>query len=37
MAAQELAVQVGVAPACQALGVSRGTFYPNAIKLALTA
>ena len=27
MAAQELAVQVGVAPACQALGVSRATFY----------
>ena len=27
MAAQPLAVQVGVAPACQALGVSRATFY----------
>ena len=27
MAAQQLAVQVGVAPACQALGVSRATFY----------
>ncbi len=27
MAAQELAVEVGVAPACQALGVSRATFY----------
>ena len=27
MAAQELALQVGVAPACQALGVSRATFY----------
>ena len=27
MAAQELAVQAGVAPACQALGVSRATFY----------
>jgi hypothetical protein len=27
MAAEELAVQVGVAPACQALGVSRATFY----------
>ena len=27
MAAQELASQVGVAPACQALGVSRATFY----------
>ena len=27
MAAQELAVQVGVLPACQALGVSRATFY----------
>ena len=26
MAAQELALQVGVAPACQALGVSRATF-----------
>ena len=27
MAAQPLAVQVGVAPACQALGVSRATFH----------
>ena len=27
MAAQPLAVQVGVAPACQALGLSRATFY----------
>ena len=27
MAAQDLAVQIGVAPACQALGVSRATFY----------
>lgn len=27
MAAQELAREVGVAPACQALGVSRATFY----------
>ena len=27
MAAQGLALQVGVAPACQALGVSRATFY----------
>ena len=27
MAAQPLAVQVGVAPACRALGVSRATFY----------
>ena len=27
MAAQELAAQVGVAPACHALGVSRATFY----------
>ena len=27
MAAQELAGEVGVAPACQALGVSRATFY----------
>jgi len=27
MAAQELAAQVGVAPACDALGVSRATFY----------
>jgi len=27
MAAQELAVEVGVAPACQALGVPRATFY----------
>ena len=27
MAAQQLALQVGVAPACQALGVSRATFY----------
>ena len=27
MAAQPLAVHVGVAPACQALGVSRATFY----------
>ena len=27
MATQPLAVQVGVAPACQALGVSRATFY----------
>ena len=27
MAAQPLAVRVGVAPACQALGVSRATFY----------
>jgi len=27
MAAQELALQVGVVPACQALGVSRATFY----------
>lgn len=27
MATQQLAVQVGVAPACQALGVSRATFY----------
>lgn len=27
MAAQKLAVEVGVAPACQALGVSRATFY----------
>ena len=27
MAAQELAVAVGVAPACHALGVSRATFY----------
>ncbi len=27
MAAQELALQVGVAPACQALGVARATFY----------
>ena len=27
MAAQELAVEVGVAPACHALGVSRATFY----------
>ncbi len=27
MAAQELALEVGVAPACQALGVSRATFY----------
>ena len=27
MAAQPLAVQVGVVPACQALGVSRATFY----------
>ena len=27
MAAQELAPQVGVAPACQAMGVSRATFY----------
>ena len=27
MSAQPLAVQVGVAPACQALGVSRATFY----------
>lgn len=27
MAAQELATRVGVAPACQALGVSRATFY----------
>ena len=27
MAAQELARQVGVAPACGALGVSRATFY----------
>lgn len=27
MAAQELAPRVGVAPACQALGVSRATFY----------
>ena len=27
MAARELALQVGVAPACQALGVSRATFY----------
>ncbi len=27
MAAQQLAPQVGVAPACQALGVSRATFY----------
>ena len=27
MAAQPLAVQVGVAPACHALGVSRATFY----------
>jgi len=27
MAAQELALAVGVAPACQALGVSRATFY----------
>ena len=27
MAAQGLASQVGVAPACRALGVSRATFY----------
>ena len=27
MAAQALALQVGVAPACQALSVSRATFY----------
>jgi putative transposase len=27
MAARDLAVEVGVAPACQALGVSRATFY----------
>ncbi len=27
MAAEELAPQVGVAPACVALGVSRATFY----------
>ena len=27
MAAQELASQVGVAPACRALGVSRSTLY----------
>ena len=27
MAVQPLAAQVGVAPACQALGVSRATFY----------
>ena len=27
MAAQELAVEVGVAPACEALGVPRATFY----------
>ena len=27
MAAEELAAQVGVAPACHALGVSRATFY----------
>ena len=27
MAAEELAAQVGVAPACRALGVSRATFY----------
>ena len=27
MATQELAGEVGVAPACQALGVSRATFY----------
>ena len=27
MAAQSLATQVGVAPACRALGVSRATFY----------
>jgi putative transposase len=27
MAAQELALEVGVVPACQALGVSRATFY----------
>ena len=27
MAAQPLAEQVGVVPACQALGVSRATFY----------
>ena len=27
MAAQPLAVQVGVVPACRALGVSRATFY----------
>ena len=27
MAVQELAVEVGVAPACEALGVRRATFY----------
>ena len=27
MAAEELAPQVGVAPSCRALGVSRATFY----------
>ena len=27
MAAQELAAEVGVAPACRGLGVSRATFY----------
>ena len=27
MAAHSLALQVGVAPACRALGVSRATFY----------
>ena len=29
MSAQPLAVQVGVVPACQALGVSRATFYSS--------
>ena len=36
MAAQELARQVGVAPACGALGVSRATFYRRK-RLAIVA
>ncbi len=27
VATEELSVQVGVAPACEAMGVSRATFY----------
>ena len=37
MAAQQLAVRVGVAPACQALNVSRATFYRRQWSVGATA